>query len=133
MILKALVEKDPKMTEAMTALANLYLRDLQEPQKALPLYERVLALEPGRASFQVNLGVYYLKSGDRAKAREQFNKAVALDPKLAEAHYNLACLYAVEGKRGEAEQALRRAVEADPRSAQWAKEDPDLALLRTSP
>jgi len=130
-ILKVLVERDPASTEAVVALANLYIRDLREPQKALPLYQQALQRTPNRPSLHVNLGVYYLKAGDRAKAAEHLNRAVALDPNLAEAQYNRACLLALQGDRGAAEEALKRAVELDPRSAQWAKDDPDLAMLRS--
>ncbi len=129
-VLKELVDKDPKQTEALMALANLYLRDLKEPQKALPLYQRAMDLEPHRASFQVNMGVYYLKTGDRTRAMDHMRRAAALDPNLAEAHYNMACLYAQQGDLAQAEQALQWANKLDPRSERWAKEDPDLAPLR---
>jgi thioredoxin-like negative regulator of GroEL len=129
-VLKRELERDPRSLEALVALANLYLRDLQEPQKSLPLYQQALKLEPERATLHVNVGVYYLKTGDLGKAEEYLDRALALDSSLAEAYYNQACLLSLQGDRSGAAFALRQAVQLDPRSVEWAKEDPDLSLIR---
>lgn len=129
-LLEEIMRREPEQVQVIVNLANLYLRDLGEPAKALSLYEQALALDPHRASTHVNLGVYYLRMGERVKALEHFGRAIALDSKLAEAHYNLACLHATEGDRSRAEGALNKAVAIDPRCAQWAEEDADLSLLR---
>jgi hypothetical protein len=131
-ILRAMLERNPTDVEAEVALANLYLQDLREPQKAFPLYQHALALAPERVPVQVNIGVYYIKTGNLNKAEEHLQRALALAPASVEAHYNLACVYALRGERDRAEQALKRASEIDPRCRQWAQEDPDLASLRTS-
>lgn len=129
-MLKALVERNPTDVEARVALANLYLQDLQDPQRAFPMYQHALALAPGRVSVQVNIGVYYIKVGNLTKAAEHLQRALAVSPSSAEAHYNLACVHALRGDVEAAQQSLRRASEIDPRCSQWAQEDPDLASLR---
>ncbi len=131
-MLKVLVEGNPSDVEARVALANLYLQDLQDPQRAFPLYQHALALAPERVSVHVNLGVYYIKVGNLQKAEEHLQRALAISPSSAEAHYNLACVNALRGDVEAAEQSLRRASEIDPRCRQWAQEDPDLASLRTA-
>lgn len=129
-VLEEFIEREPRRVDAIVALANLYLGDLEEPAKALSLYLRALALDRERASSHVNLGVYYLRMGEPAKAREHIERALNLDPNLPEAHYNMACLYATEGDPLGAQRSLDRAVELDSRCAQWAQEDPDLLPLR---
>jgi tetratricopeptide (TPR) repeat protein len=122
--------REPQRVEVITALAGLYLQDRRDPARALPLYERAAGLDPQRPAILVNLGVALLRAGLGTRAAEQFQKALSMDPGLAEAHYNLACARALLGDREGAEQALARAAALDPRSSQWAKDDPDLALLR---
>jgi Flp pilus assembly protein TadD len=129
-VLVDLLSREPNRIDAIVTLANLYLSDLGQPDKASSLYKQALALDPDRASTHVNLGVYYLRVGERVKAREHINRALALDPMLAEAHYNLACLCVAEGNASGAERALQRAIEIDSRCVQWAQEDPDLSPLR---
>ncbi len=43
--------------------------------------------------------------------------------------YNAACVYCQLGRKPEALDVLRRASEAGFKDAQWARRDPDLALL----
>jgi tetratricopeptide (TPR) repeat protein len=128
--LKALLKKDPERIEAIVALANLYFSAMKAPERAYPLYRRVLSLDPNRSAAHVNLGVYYLRKGDLARAKEYTERALELVPDLAEAHYNLACIEALTGNRAAAERSLKRATVIEPRCAEWAKDDPDLALLR---
>jgi tetratricopeptide (TPR) repeat protein len=130
-VLTEFVEQHPDNTEGIVALANLYLKDLKDPGKALPFYAWALTQEPERASLQVSMGVCYLRMGEAEQAMEYFQRAASLDPNLAEAHYDLARAYALEGDRDAAEGALRVAAALDPRIARRAKDDPDLALLRS--
>jgi Tfp pilus assembly protein PilF len=127
--LKSLIRETPENVEAIVALANLYLRDLEQPQRAYPLYRRALAMDPSRASLHVNLGVYFLRTGDLPKAKEQMKRALELAPEMAEAHYNMACIQALSGNLEEARECLDRAAAIDPRCAQWAREDADLRSL----
>lgn len=64
-----------------------------------------------------------------------FNEMIHLDSGNTEwegsIRYNLACLYALNGQKESAIQSLRRSLELFPGLAEWSKEDPDLASIRT--
>lgn len=128
--LKSLLDRNPGRTDVMLALANLYLAEKGDMERAYHLYQRVLEQSPRSPEVHVNLGVYYLRSGELSKAREHTRKALELAPEMAVAHYNLACIEAVEGNLADARKALQRAADLDPRCARWALEDPDLRPLR---
>jgi len=128
--LRSLLDQNPGRTDALLALANLYLAERGDLHRAYPLYQKALEQSPRSPEVHVNLGVYYLRSRDLPKARQHIRRALELAPDMAVAHYNLACIEAAEGNLTEARKALQRAVELDPRCAQWALEDPDLGPLR---
>lgn len=60
--------------------------------------ERAVALEPGFAAAQRNLGALYLRRGDLAAAEAALRRAVALEPDAAIGHDHLAALYARTGR-----------------------------------
>jgi non-specific serine/threonine protein kinase len=59
--------------------------------------------------------------------------AVALRPNDANLLYNVACVYCGMNKKPEAIAALKKAWDAGLRDADWARRDPDLALLHGDP
>jgi quercetin dioxygenase-like cupin family protein len=64
------------------------------------------------------------------EARRILAEGLAVRPESAGLYYNLACLEAIGGNEDPALTALRRAIELRPESAQWARDDEDLAALR---
>ena len=64
-------------------------------------------------------------------ARRILAEGLALHPESASLYYNLACLEAVTGDPDAAMTALRRAIELRPPAAEWARDDEDLASLRS--
>jgi Flp pilus assembly protein TadD len=61
------------------------------------------------------------------------NLAMALRPNDAMVMYNVACVFGQLGKKAEAIDALRKALEGGWGDADWARRDPDLALLHGDP
>ncbi len=59
--------------------------------------------------------------------------AMALRPNDAMVMYNVACVFGQLGKKAEALDALRKALEGGWGDADWARRDPDLALLHGDP
>ena len=61
------------------------------------------------------------------------NLAMPLRPNEATVHYNAACTFCNLNKKAEAMDALRKAWRAGFKDADWARRDPDLALLHGDP
>ena len=74
-----------------------------------------------------------LLRSDPARAREILEEGLEGHPDSGGLEYNLACLESIEGHRDAALKALRAAIELRPEAAEWAREDDDLAELRTDP
>ncbi|HKY26750.1 MAG TPA: hypothetical protein VJM12_02265 [Pyrinomonadaceae bacterium] len=71
---------------------------------------------------------------DRAdEALREINLAVSFRPDDASVLYNAACAYCLLKKKPEALAVLAKAREAGFRDADWARRDPDLALLHNDP
>src|SRR5581483_2451489 len=66
-------------------------------QKAIPIYERYLALRPDDASARTDLGTMYLYGGDPAKAIGTYKDVLKKNPSFLQAHYNLAVTYHGQG------------------------------------
>jgi tetratricopeptide (TPR) repeat protein len=60
-------------------VAKVYL-EAGEWDKARPLFDKVLQLEPKDEDWLAQIGAIYLQKGDRAKAEELFARSVAGDP-----------------------------------------------------
>jgi len=60
-------------------VAKVYL-EAGEWDKARPLFDKVLELEPKDEDWLAQIGVFYLQKGDRAKAEELFARSFAGDP-----------------------------------------------------
>ena len=60
-------------------VAKVYL-EAGEWDKARPLFDKVLELEPKDEDWLAQIGVYYLVKGDRAKAEELFTRSFTEDP-----------------------------------------------------
>ncbi|MEX1033420.1 MAG: type IV pilus biogenesis/stability protein PilW [Cellvibrionaceae bacterium] len=61
----------------------------------------------------VQLGLGYLRSGDRDSARVNFNKALDINKRSPGAHNGLALLYQLEAMNEKAEEHFKKAIRAD--------------------
>ncbi|MEM7105427.1 MAG: glycosyltransferase family 39 protein [Bacteroidota bacterium] len=62
-------------------LANVYAMKGQF-SKAIPIYQELIAIDPTKPGYFINLGLTYQSLGNQAKAEENFAKARALDPSI---------------------------------------------------
>jgi non-specific serine/threonine protein kinase len=108
------------------ALRNLRLRRIQA-------LEKHLALVPDDARGRVHLAIDYVAAKRVEEATREVQFAVALRPNDANVQYNVACVYCAMNNKAEALGALKRAWENGLRDGDWARRDPDLAILHGDP
>jgi superkiller protein 3 len=101
---------------ALLLLGNIYF-EMNRYEDAAKQYSRALAIAPGNASAQYNLGAAMMKLGDELAALEYFKKAGASD-KIGEiahkAYTRLGVAYTERGVFDLAEQYLKLAVSLRP-------------------
>jgi len=113
---------------------------LGRPDERLALVQRFIgALEnhlkpvPEDARARVLLASNYAEVGRGDDAMREANLAMALRPNEATVLYNLACVFCRLNRKAEALEAIRKAWSSGFRESDWARRDPDLALLRGDP
>jgi Tfp pilus assembly protein PilF len=92
--------------------------DKKHWKEAREHFERATALYPKYALAFNNLGVAYLKLGEREKATDSFRAALALDEHVADANLNMGHMLYDDKKYKEAEPFLSRALIAEPLNPQ---------------
>ncbi|MGE5834038.1 MAG: protein kinase domain-containing protein [Acidobacteriota bacterium] len=108
------------------ALRNLRLRRIQA-------LEKHLALVPDDARGRVHLAIDYVAAKRVEEATREVQFAVALRPNDANVQYNVACVYCAMNNKTDALGALKRAWDNGLRDGDWARRDPDLAILHGDP
>lgn len=73
-------ELAPNALPPLLALADLYLKGLKDPAKAVAYFNKVLILKPDYAAAQLGLGLSYVALKDYAKADTALDKAHQLAP-----------------------------------------------------
>jgi Flp pilus assembly protein TadD len=102
-------------------------------QRRIVALEKHLKPVPEDARARVLLAVDYVAIGRNEEAIREANLAMALRPNEATVVYNLACVFCALGRKAEGMDALRKAWQAGFRESDWARRDPDLALLHGDP
>jgi len=108
------------------ALRNWRLRRIQA-------LEAHLHKVPEDARARVMLAIDYAASDRLDDALREVNLAVGLRRDDASVLYNAACAYCMLKRKDDALSALRKARDAGFRDSDWARRDPDLALLHDDP
>lgn len=94
---EAQLESTPKNPSVLNNFA-LYFREMGEPEKAIPLLERALAVYPKGADVIFdNLGSAYLEIGNNDAAIHWLLKAIDTGTQLPDAYANLAIAYSNSG------------------------------------
>jgi non-specific serine/threonine protein kinase len=102
-------------------------------------HRRMQALEahlrkvPEDARARILLALDYAALGRDDDAIREANLAMLLRPNEATVHYNAACTFCSLNRKTEAMDALAKAWKAGFRDSDWARRDPDLALLHDEP
>ncbi len=103
-----------------------------EPAQAEDLYKMALGIDPAHVSAMNNLGVIYMGQNRHAEAISLFERALRQKRQYADPYYNLACLHAQRGDAGRALENLKSAIDIDPKVVEWARQDRDLANIRST-
>ena len=102
-------------------------------QRRVQLLETHLRKVPEDVRARVMLGNDYASLDRVDDALREVNLAVGFRPDDASVLYNAACCYCLMNKKAEAIDALAQAHAAGFRDSDWARRDPDLALLQGDP
>ncbi len=86
---------------AMTFLADCYLQ-MGSPEKALPLLEKALSIDPKITRAHLDLSILYADAGSQEEALRELKVANRLAPDDAGVHWRLARLYQAMGRKDEA-------------------------------
>jgi len=125
---KQVLALDPRSTEAVIGLTNLYMKSGRIGE-AEPLLRQLTAERPDDAGIHLQLGRVLAAQGKKDDAIAEIQTALKLSPNDSDAQRDLADLYASAGKNDQAETAYRALLTAHP-------DDPELhralgqALLR---
>jgi len=107
-------------------LQSLLLRRIQG-------LEAHLAEVPEDARARTQLAIGYASTGRLEDAKRETNLALVLRPNETTVLYNAACAFCTMKMKPEALDALKKAWESGFRDVEWARRDPDLAMLHGEP
>jgi tetratricopeptide (TPR) repeat protein len=110
---KQVLALDPRSTEAIIGLTNLYMKSGRTGE-AEPLLRRLAAERPDDAGIHLQLGRVLAAQGKKDDAIPEILTALKLSPSDSEAQRDLADLYASAGKNDLAETAYRTLLTAHP-------------------
>ena len=95
------LDRDPVNAQAWAWLADVLIRR-NEFQKAKPMLEKALAIDPSIRITHLDLGIVFAEDKKYEAAIAAFKDAIRLDNSKTDAHYRLARVYRDAGKPAEA-------------------------------
>jgi len=98
LLYESILAHAPESPRLLNNLANIYAKDPVTQDKAVALYRRAIASDPGMAFSYFNLANLYKRLGQEGAAIENYRKAMELDPLYVEAYNNLGVLYFAQGR-----------------------------------
>jgi superkiller protein 3 len=109
------LESDPDNARAAYSMGVAHYT-LDEHSRALPYFDRAVALDEQRAAYRMQRGhtLVQLRAFDRAI--EDYQTVIALDPGLAKAYYSVGIAYYNSHDYGNAVRWLKRYLELSPRA-----------------
>ncbi len=112
-IYRQILQADPNHVESLHLL-GLVAYQVGQPQAAVELIGRAVALRGDRAVFHANLGEAYRVLGKASDAEQCLLRALRLDSSLPDAHNSLGNLFRASGRITEALAAYRQAIRVRP-------------------
>jgi tetratricopeptide (TPR) repeat protein len=112
-----MLEKDPKNMETLSRLAYIYKETATSSKgeeavafwkQAIPVYEKILEIDPDKVSERKQYAIALQKSGRLTDAAEQLKRIIDSDPESAALYCNLCMLYAMDAE--DAEEAIETAM-----------------------
>jgi len=101
--------------------------------RAVAAFENHLKQVPEDARARILVAGYYAELNRVEDAIRETQMAMTLRANEASILYNAACVFALLKKKAEAIDALRKAYDAGFKDPNWARRDPDMALLLGDP
>jgi len=95
------LDRDPSHAHACAWLADILIRR-NDFEKAKPLLDQALSLEPNLRVAHLDLGIYFAHQKLYNRAIQEFQEAIRLDGSKTDAHIRLARVYQEAGKSAEA-------------------------------
>ena len=120
------------VTNALGALGKTDALDKMR-QREIQALEAHIKTVPEDARARTLLAGDYASLGMVDAAEREASLAISLRPNEAIVLYNAACVFCQLGKKAEALAAIQKSWDAGFRDPDWARRDPDLALLRGEP
>jgi tetratricopeptide (TPR) repeat protein len=114
---RKLLRKSPNHPDALHLLGMVALAQ-GNPDRAIRLIGKALAVVPNFAEGHSNLGNALRAAGRLAEAAASFRRAIVLRPDFAAAYCNLGLLLCEQGQFAAAIESCRCAIALDPRSAE---------------
>lgn len=108
---------NPKSAREKLNYAIALLRVEGHEPEAVKLLEEVQKQDPALPHTWFNLGIYYRRQGDTARAIKEFEGMIALTPNEPIAHLQLGTLYQQKHRIADAETQLKIAATLDPQLA----------------
>jgi tetratricopeptide (TPR) repeat protein len=105
---QAELANDPSHAQSMLYEADADMQ-LNHPELALPLLEKVKQLAPQLSLARLDLGLLYADAGRKDEALAEMQEAARLAPDEASTHWHLARLYRTMGKSVEAKTEFAKA------------------------
>jgi tetratricopeptide (TPR) repeat protein len=106
-------ETNPNDTLAMKNYAQT-LGMSHQTEKAIELYEKILAIDPNRTDILLAEGLAFYNNQNYQMAEVVTKKIIALDDKNLEAKYNLGVMAAVQGREDDAKKIWEKLAEKYP-------------------
>jgi serine/threonine protein kinase/Flp pilus assembly protein TadD len=101
--------------------------------RRITVLENHLKKIPEDARARIHIAAEYANTNRPEESKREADLAIALRPNDATVLYNAACVFCLMKKKPEALDAIGKAWEAGFKDADWARRDPDLALLHGDP
>jgi serine/threonine protein kinase/tetratricopeptide (TPR) repeat protein len=105
---------DPRFVTAYANLGGTYLYQMGDVASALPVFQKILQLDPGNGWAQDCIGWSYFAKSDFPQAQAAFEKAVAANPQATLSRYRLAHTHRVQGHYQQAIETLQQIQKVDP-------------------
>jgi tetratricopeptide (TPR) repeat protein len=122
------LELDAQNADALRGLGSIHF-EVDEPEQAIALYVRYLAIKPDDQTVRTALGAAYVSAGNLDKAIPLFRDVLAKKPDTWPAHYYLGVALDQQGDRDAGLAAIRKARELAPEDAVRAQIDDTLARM----
>lgn len=87
-------------------LGSCYFDASVKKDQAIPLLEKAVSLDAGKAIYWNNLGYMYAETGNNEKAIECYLKTIELDPEIRQTYMNIGVCYLKTGKPDKAKEYL---------------------------